>query len=467
METDYAPRTHGDRRHTFPAIPPAGRGELRVGPRRAADMGERVLVAAELSIDDVDRRISDIEDAMAGPNDFVQQAAETLTREVDPGLILPFDSYRAVCDDHAKGFRQVGILSGENYQSACADSKTVFLEHEGTVVPLLASVEHEDGYDAERCKELTGKEVVLMMCIPPSYVRSREGAHVKMGESSIMEDSAIITETFGANDLTAYQDVLSSLGRVDRHEFLDPRLKPEAQPASMMLFELSVTPADTARDEQAPVEDFDKAWDIYKQNHAISQPNENFEGTYLFKAEELHQSVEVLNALWGISEVGFGDTLGKFHPVSMEESREFFDANLTALDTYTAVRYHAGQPVSFGSMVFGIDSCSWLNPESETIQSAKQRAEMNDEKLVYFSEIISNGERGARYSPDIINLLLEMISITQKDHRVLFESTNLSANYIPQIVTRCVESSSIAELKEPVRQIDELKYSYLTVSAAI
>jgi hypothetical protein len=149
----------------------------------------------------------------------------------------------------------------------------------------------------------------------------------------------------------------------------------------------------------------------------------------------------------------------------MEESREFFEDQLFAPHAYTAVQYVNGLPVCFGSLAEGLDACSWLNPASPVIREVEAGAARNDQTVLFFSEIISNGEKGASHADGVIALHLAVGAATGRRHRILFESTNLSARYVPRLIGKGVADSP-SEFTEPITVLDNLNYRYATTSTA-
>lgn len=379
---------------------------------------------------------------------------------------VPFHEYRALCDMQTDSFRRLGILSPEAYTDALQDPRTIMAMHENRSIPVLTPIEYEDGYDAHRCRELTGRNEVLLMSVPLSALELDTDGRIRFEKPLELEDNtAVIIEksVVPAEDSAAYvvrlTQAMSPIGTFMLGQFKDPRVQSEAhQAAAMSLFEFPIRPRETTGE----VRSYSYAWQEYMVEHQLPEtPTADSEDTYLFDGNALRHDPETLDALWAISEVGFGDFLGKHHPVSMEESREFFDDQLLGEGVFTAVRFHEGKPVCFGSLVVGMENCSWFNLESDAIKQVEATAPEGDEPLAYFSEIISNGEKGARYSPDVLGLHMDLAARTAQPHSILFESTNLSAQYIPAIIGRVIDESPV-ELARPIETLAKLDYYYLT-----
>jgi hypothetical protein len=398
-----------------------------------------------------------------------------------------FEDYRQLCDQESASFRHLGILSTDGYERALKDEGTIYEVVDGKKVPAIVSIVHEDGYDAERCKQLTHKDEIMFLALPLMHVYAgalREGND--NGSEIISKSVAIVPESIGCYDDTHDSVIaaLSAFGKLEAHEFLDERLmkRPGHESAWMALYGCTITPMThtSVVDEAIPREgvivsaeakpfraakDFESAWLEYRSEKKLPiSPDENSNEVYVFTPQQLRDNAGVKDGLWHITQQGFGDILGKYHPVSMEETKKSFESLLISDGTYTIVRFHEGKPACFGSISFDIDKYDWLNLNSKPMHEELESSRLKAEVPLLFSEIISSSE-GKSYSSSVFHLVTDLCARTGQSVRLLFESTNLSSCYIPAMVKRLLTQSDSVKMTNPEQDIVEiarLKYWFAT-----
>ncbi|HET8669559.1 MAG TPA: hypothetical protein VFM05_02730 [Candidatus Saccharimonadales bacterium] len=409
----------------------------------------------------------------ACPEELARSLADTPEcREIPEAT---YEEYRTFCNTETNAFRLIGIQNPDAYEAAKQDPRTVFCNIYGKRYPAATPIGYEARYEAERCQELTGKPDVLLLSIPlcKVYGGAMAAEHLT-GGSGLSSDFAILVEEMNVMghhrnkeaDHQALVEALSAFGPMQANEFVHPQLEtvPGHETAWMGIYGFSFAAKyeKTMPDEVDPDTAFETAWLEHCAESGKSPiPGEAAEGTYILNAEQLRQHPEIVDALWSISEVGFGKVLGAFHPISMEVTRRFFDEQIMADGIHTAVRYHEGVPVSFGFLALNMEHQDWIDNKSTVMQQEIQGAADRNETLVHVFELISNGPKGMSFSPDILRAFLEIAGRTGRRYRVLFESTNLSAIYIPKIATRQVAQSDWVDMSSPVRLLDKVDYWYL------
>lgn len=213
---------------------------------------------------------------------------------------------------------------------------------------------------------------------------------------------------------------------------------------------------------------FALAWQAHRLwNNLPAEPSAESKQTYLYTPDDLRTHPEIMNSLWAISEAGFNGFLGNQHPVSMAETREFFDAQLMSPSTVTVVRFDDGRPVCFGSMSFDPDESFWMNANAGPLYQELRLARENGQLPLFFSEIISEAvgdRRGASYSAGVLSLIASLGAITGNSYRIMFESTNMSAMYIPPMVEKLLRRNTLMTFPEGsngVQQVAALDYWYV------
>jgi hypothetical protein len=182
-------------------------------------------------------------------------------------------------------------------------------------------------------------------------------------------------------------------------------------------------------------------------------------------AELLRQRTDIVDELWDITQIGFGDkALGAYHPIAMEEgSRDTFEEVFLADNTYTAVQFKNGRPVCFGAMTFEAGNWPWVNQDVPEIRQLNDEVETHDETPVYFSALIAHPDHVGS-SPAVLSLAYEMAGRLGRPTNLIFESTNLSSMYVPRLVELQARRSKYASLATKVREVGRVAYRHVAVS---
>lgn len=389
--------------------------------------------------------------------------------------VAAFNEYRAHCDQTSDAFRRIGLLGRDSYLRAAGDPRTVFYEVDGHAMPALVPIEYEGRYSSARCRSLTGKNMVMLLTAPLADVQRGLLRAVGVRQPGQHPDFAVVVEQFipvdaGRPDQRERDDVvagLAALGEFDQHEFVHPALQRVDlhRAAWMGMYDFSLTSAASAqpRTDASPYAKVVSAWHHMRSElQRPALPDENCDETLLFTSEQLAEHPEIVDGLWAISQVGFGEVLGAHHPVSMEVTKQFFVDHISTPGMLTCVRYRQGRPVCFGFIALSMDENPWLDLDCSLLSRELADARAEGEVLVHFFELISNGAEGLGLSKDILGLFLAIAARTGDDYRVSFESTNLSGTYIPGIATKQIEQTPGLHLRTPVRMLGKLSYWYLT-----
>lgn len=373
--------------------------------------------------------------------------------------VASYEEYRAYCDRDGHSFRALGIIDPEAYSGALADPNTTWGTYQGKQIPLLVSIDYAAGYNAARSRELTQQPNTLFLSVPYSLL------HVLKPDRLVpLDNVAVIVETSASEYEAAKQDLAMNplFQHLQAKEFIDPTIRQEAQKtAAMSIYQAELIPTVEQRSHPA-TSDLESAWQAYlARREAAGQPvNLDTEARFLTSAD-LAQQPELLQELWSICESRFGE-LGEFHPVSMEESREFFYDMLLDSKTHTIVKYDEGRPVCFGFFMGDIDKCSWL---SESYRDAlRADAAAKQQSILYYPEIMSRKDAQAQ-SVAVISLLTRLVAATHQPTRLVFEVTNRSKTYIPNLVKRYIESTGSMEFQSDLLEVDTLRYWQLNSRA--
>ncbi len=172
------------------------------------------------------------------------------------------------------------------------------------------------------------------------------------------------------------------------------------------------------------------------------------------------EDADVINQIWAICEDRFGD-MGEMHPVTMEESKKFFVEMLAGPSVGAVVSFDKNNKVvSSGFLMQDFAECTWMT--QQTRDQLSEVAAENGENHMYFAEIMSVRDSSAKYAADVIGLYCELVARVQKPYRVIFESSNMSATYIPTIVESYINSTGTVGVDGSVDLMDKLYYWAVT-----
>lgn len=389
-----------------------------------------------------------------------RQNAEELSQEREQIPTLSYEEYRAFCDEAQPDvYRKTGIDSRENYEAALENPDTTYIEIEGQRLPLFVPLENAGGYNVEGSRGLTGKDRVFAMAIPPHLLEPDE---LSTYLTELGEDVAVIVET-GAEQTHDVKEVLTAdLAQVGWKvgEFLEPdsRIPEKNRPAWMAVY-------------MAGLEALDKDGNLLPSNDRslkeLSEEDMQETGdvdTTFVTAQELRDNDELFDQLWDLHNDRF-DWLGKYHPVSMQETKSFFKQVVSDDHTTSIVRFdYDGNgmrtPVAHGCFIDNLDLVEWINDDFK--QKVAEEAEANNEKVQFFYGIASIGSSN-HYAKDVMQLHSRIDQRAGGKIRLLFESTNKSSMYIPRMVGSYVsEETNGLTVTERIQSVSRLDYWYLS-----
>ena len=232
--------------------------------------------------------------------------------------IASFEEYRAICDKVDR-FRKVGIQSSETYQTVLQDPATIWIEIDARKIPLLAPITTEKMYDEPRSKGLIGREDVRLLAVPIDVLRSQyheERVHLPEGIGVIVEEFGqelpehVIPQLISAENLEIVDFKNSDLEGVEGH-------------TNAWMASYSVVPTSEQKKRRFEGGDFTgeivALWhEICRENDQLIEVNETSTGVFFFTDKQLAEKKEIVDGRWAVSEQGFGNVLGKGHPLSME-----------------------------------------------------------------------------------------------------------------------------------------------------
>jgi hypothetical protein len=374
-----------------------------------------------------------------------------------------WEKYREIADAHCDGARKVGLIDKTSAEESTKDPRTVSIEVEGMDFPAIVPIEYAEGYDPQRTREFVGNtggnsSEVYYYCVPPDLI-----------DESQMEQIAELIKNQNSDDFFVYFDydakkqrvkeqfeaVISKLGRqISSIPLYDPQVSERNQQASIGLYATSAHRTEVAKkiggSNLSIFGEFQKA---LKSGEYEKFP-EN--GTTLLKGSEIDNDLR--DKMWNIYLGRFQD-LGEYHPITMEDTREGFENLIDDPSTTCSITFKDADPVCWMCFCTSVDECEWLN---QNFFDEGNLHMSSDEELLFFPEIVARADT-IGFAKPTLQLATEIASRTGRDYKVVFESTNRSAGYIPRMVKMYIEETGKLSATKP-EEIDKTLYACYMVA---
>lgn len=346
----------------------------------------------------------------------------------------------------AKGPQAEG-LSVPDMEKVFEDDNTVFIQAgKGKAWPLLTPLKNNTEYLQSFFDDNYPDKQQLYLSLPPDMTKKQRKAAIASLEIALQEPNVQIVFDESVEDKNV-EDFLAQaqIEGVDINNFVDEK---NSTPASVIHFEGRTDLMMTNEDGQVT-----NLREAYDKIGPITDPENADSSTVLLGAEEIEQSRD---RLWQIYEGQFS-ALVENHPARQIQTKDELFAMLSDPDTLTVAQQVDGDIVSFSMFVGNIESCDWLN-----VDYYKNRYKDEDSHVLYFPGIATDVEKqGNKYALNLIKLIAEMIGKSGKNARIVFQCTNISADYIPKIVETATSASGMGDIN-----ISEMyRYSYRAIES--
>lgn len=351
--------------------------------------------------------------------------------------------YEADFKEIAKG-PQVEGLSKEEIDQALADEQTISVTvevgSEPMVLPVFTPVKYTSWYNQrffDKNKEQF-KEV-LHFSASPSTVTLLTEQHISEISERLKDGTKTIVfdHQEGSNEIpVALNSLLSSCGVYYQEKFLGDQ---EGAPSKELHF-VGRTHLNTEASIHGTYEGL-TLMETYNSMVLAGEINER-DGTSLLYGPEV--TAEELSKLWDIYKEPFAKLI-EDDPLRMALNRDEFDAMMTDPASINIVhRNDEGNVVAFMQLVNNLNVCSWLN-EGYFAQKLPEFYEKNE--LWYFPGVVTDvNNRGEMHSFKLVQLMTKLASAANIQPTLIFECSEISATYIPDIVTAAVNETELVTI---------------------
>lgn len=376
---------------------------------------------------------------------------------------VPFDTYRNFVEG-LETFRRLGILGTDQYAAAIEDSRTQFVEMEPGTMPLLVPLQYSNGYDIERCERLTGKPNVSLLAMPTIALGKTVTVRGDFSETAILVESTV-DDKRNRESLPGRFDL--EVGELVVQDFVDssavrrllrvPELRGYSNGAWMAMYYGVAKPvrAETEGDSRDLLEAF------HSMEGASLRPQD---GHALYGNQEFGNNPDIKDEVWDLFKDRFS-SLGKQHPVSMEDTKEAFEEMLADEGTFVALRFQGGKVSCAGVFLHNLEACYWLSP---SFISQIDNFDSADAQNIYFEGMAAKSIRermanlsGTSLMEGLIKFHSELAQRAGLTYRLFFECTNRSSTFIPKYVKKFVDESGAMKFDE-LGVLDMQNYWYMT-----
>jgi hypothetical protein len=327
---------------------------------------------------------------------------------------------------------------------------------DGAIVswPLLTPITNFSEYMPSYFENRYGStENVFYVSLPPEADGSMESVGQSILDSLTQNPEIVFVydEIDGQSKIETIRNAINAVDQnivLEEDLFIDPK---NGTPASSIHFSgLAIV----NKDVLTPSKNIAEAYEYLISNGEVSINSKS--KTILIEPTSVHESLlgqedkTVLGRLWDIYESQF-NRLVENHPARGAQTFEEFRSMVEDSNTYTIAHMVEDDLVAFALFVSDINACDWLNADfyDKTFQN---------EPILYFPGIASDiNKKGEIFSLHIVNLISQLEHQIQRDVRILFQCTNISADYIPyKIVEPAINSTGLGSIS-----ISEmLRYNY-------
>jgi hypothetical protein len=348
-----------------------------------------------------------------------------------------FNTYREFIDQATTGVRKEGIFEEPYYADALKDDSTVVIETEGVRFPILSLLKYVPGYDIKRCVELAEVESdsqLYYLNLNSNLFMSRKEEISSLLRSSISSNMVIFYDVPSEDELAQsnYDEALASTGLMSQEiPLVAPTIeKPESKQATLSLFYTDVIPLHPAYPVDTKSNIYTKFVEAVQEGEVELLP-EN--GTTILSGNNIGE--DLFQEMWEVYKDKF-QWLGQGHPISMEDTIDEFRTLLQDPATFSSILFKDSKPVCFAYFFSDLSRTNWLKPDY-----LKQVVGDIDHYL-FFGGIVSSSEGMGMYSSRVIKSIVKFGTRIKAPHRIIFESTNVSEQYIPQLVYKYINETT-------------------------
>lgn len=402
------------------------------------------------------------------PQDTTDRLAQARAVEVVQGVQLTEEQlavsatvYNVFRDEHDEAIK-IGVFDKETTASL-EDPDTVLIQYsseggDNIFVPLLIPAEKLEWYNTELFKRSYGEDTPFYYFAHPPLPDDEEQQQ-KIWDTlrAKLEEGAVIIMDQYQGAETASDRVMSGIAGSSGDEtiFELQKLGGGELERKVDIFVAPVMFNGVDQVQEAP-----SVFDIYDQAIASGEIERNDrEGVTLERSIEGEEA----ERMWEIYENPF-DELGEEDPTYAGFDKESLLEILKNPDVVKVVNRVDGKISTLCFFVQDFKQAPWFNARYYE-KNHPEYASTNN--IFMFPGIVSDENmRGNNYSLDVIDLATKLLAKRGTNILITFECTEISTQYIPNIVKAAVENSGVAEVVNLDQPVSVMDYMAIVKKAA-
>lgn len=385
---------------------------------------------------------------------------ETNYISTNPNRLLDkqYAHYRYVLDNSSKSSRKQGLITPESYFRALEDPHSLVLENsDGLLIPAINPIENVPGLNYNYFdREYPGK----------SFLFSAEGMdNASLGlllkyfsENKITEKSLFFEHSECSKKNLQIIEIITEIldqqragySISDFSEYSHEPAPEQLRQGSMILYSGQLRLKELSKDNFNG--DLCESFDRGVAQGDISYDRK--EGSELLSGKQLIENHLLLTDMWEVYRERLSEIAFNF-PINLEDSFEEFVDMVTDDGTVISIAYQEGKVACFTYLLGNIEKASWLNLNS------LQKFRNSDHALYYFPGIVAHKERAGK-AIEVLNAIGRACKQGNINFDILFECTNHSAAYIPNIISKAAELSGYVDAS--TQQEEQIYYKVLDIN---
>lgn len=374
-------------------------------------------------------------------------------------LEISIGYYRAAYQERTTGPQLEGMFP-EGVQAALTDPRTIAIERvtpDGRIVwPLLVPVEHNSeyrpGYFEGHMGEGAAERTFFYSNPDPDFLPP--DAMKDMGFRELAQEKAVIVCDYHETDDDTTRADFLQLAAADEVRVVEPLATLEVGEQPRVLH---FSGKATVMERTGSVEtDLHKAFQArVERGEAEARPSN---GAAILDPHEIATNHDGLaDQLWEAYDVRFDDLVDD-QPSMQKQTREQLMTMLSDSDAVTTAYFKEGKVVGFVFCSRNVRNCEWLDPDYYEKQFP------NEELAIFPGMVVEKSQEGLAYSLPMLRTFSDAAAEANLDLRIIFQCTNISAQYIPRIVELGVNRTDGMRFGE-LEQAASYKYDVFQLEA--
>ena len=370
-----------------------------------------------------------------------------------------FSDYSSICNLENDCFQKKGIQLSSFYESILSDDTTNFININTGRTPFLVDIKYgfSMGYDTAKCEkfasEFNGDKLILSFSIDKLTDSER---HQIVNIIKSRDDFSVYFTDHEGRDMELLISLIEEAGKNYTEEALcDNRLEGEDAQAAMYLYACNFN----QRNQQTNNLRLRDVVEYYKSEIGPVYSRDNNAVTRLDLGSSI--SNEIFDKIWELYDERFENLGSYMHPISMQDSKDDFARLIQSNSTMVAATYVKGEsgeydnPVCFTFFMDNFENLYWLN--ENYIANINQFIGDSCNTPLFIPGLVSSSEYGS-LSALPMSLSTRAGCEAGMSATIFYESTNMSKNYIPKIVDRCIARACVDSDYTKASQIDKVIY---------